>query len=151
MREAMNHATRPAPGNHAVNEPFNINVETTSINGMEFITPDQFKKGVGSSSIEGRQKVNQGNEPLAAIPLHASEGWYLMAKVHIGNLVEIRHWIVPDEDVLTMGMGDAGPFSERQHHDDHQLRRTRLLVFVVHLPRRNAYRTGDNIEAGRCW
>ena len=52
MREAMlSYQETPKPS--AVNEPINVNVETTSINGMEFITPDQFKKGVDEAAMKG--------------------------------------------------------------------------------------------------
>ena len=61
-----------------------------------------------------------------------------MAKVHIGNLVEIRHWIVPDEDVNDNGYWvTQDRFQNVNTTNDHQLWRTGLLVFVVHLPRRN--------------
>ena len=52
MREAMlSYQETPKPS--AVNEPINVNVETTSINGMEFITPEQFKKGVDEAAMKG--------------------------------------------------------------------------------------------------
>ena len=41
------------------NEPMNINVETTSINGMEFITPDQFRKGMDQAASKGAKQGEQ--------------------------------------------------------------------------------------------
>ena len=43
----------------AYNEPMNINVETTSINGMEFITPDQFRKGIDQAASKGAKQGEQ--------------------------------------------------------------------------------------------
>ena len=40
-------------------EPMNINVETTTINGMEFITPEQFRKGVDDAAMRGA-KMGEG-------------------------------------------------------------------------------------------
>ena len=41
------------------NEPMNINVETTTINGMEFITPDQFRKGMDQAASKGAKQGEQ--------------------------------------------------------------------------------------------
>ena len=39
-----------------VGQPMNINVQTTSINGMEFITPEQFNEGMKqTASIASKQ------------------------------------------------------------------------------------------------
>ena len=40
-------------------EPMSINVETTSINGMEFITPEQFKKGTEDAAARGAKMGEQ--------------------------------------------------------------------------------------------
>ena len=58
MRDAM--STYSEGGNTAsYGEPMNINVETTTINGMEFITPEQFRKGVDDAAMRGA-KMGEG-------------------------------------------------------------------------------------------
>ena len=58
MREAMNMYGQ-RPGQYDANEPLNINVETTTINGMEFITPDQFRKGMDQAASKGAKQGEQ--------------------------------------------------------------------------------------------
>jgi len=58
MRDAMStysEGVKPS----AMYEPMNINVETTTINGMEFITPEQFRKGVDDAAVRGA-KMGEG-------------------------------------------------------------------------------------------
>ena len=58
MRDAM--STYSEGGSTAsYGEPMNINVETTTINGMEFITPEQFRKGVDDAAMRGA-KLGEG-------------------------------------------------------------------------------------------
>ena len=71
-----------------------------------------------------------------------------MANVHIGNLVTIRHWIVPDDDERDRGVwrvqhrfqnaNTYGPI--KYNGQDYNFRRS--------CTRRARTRTGDNIEAG---
>ena len=57
-RDAMN---RWSDGDSAgaAGGPMNINVETTTINGMEFITPEQFKIGVDEAAMKGGKMGEQ--------------------------------------------------------------------------------------------
>ena len=57
-RDAMNRWSGSDSGAAAAG-PMNINVETTSINGMDFITPEQFKKGVDEAAIKGSKMGEQ--------------------------------------------------------------------------------------------
>ena len=43
----------------AAGSSMNINVETTRINGMDFITPEQFKKGVDEAAMKGGKMGEQ--------------------------------------------------------------------------------------------
>ena len=43
----------------AYSESMNINVETTTINGMEFITPDQFREGMDQAASKGAKQGEQ--------------------------------------------------------------------------------------------
>lgn len=71
-----------------------------------------------------------------------------MAKVHIGNLVEIRHWIVPDEDV-----NDNGYWVTQDRFQNVNTTTTisyggqgySFLSFIYQGATRS--RTGDNIQA----
>ena len=50
-----------------------VDVETTTINGMEFITPEQFKKGVEEAAMKGG-KMGEANEPPASITINQTKG-----------------------------------------------------------------------------
>ena len=71
-----------------------------------------------------------------------------MAKVHIGNLVEIRHWIVPDKDV-----NDNGYWVTQDRFQNVNTTTTisyggqnySFLSFIYQGATRS--RTGDNIQA----
>ena len=57
-RDAMNRWS-DSDSAAAAGGPMNINVETTSINGMDFITPEQFKKGVDEAAMKGGKMGEQ--------------------------------------------------------------------------------------------
>ena len=70
-----------------------------------------------------------------------------MAKVHISNLVEIRHWIVPDEDV-----NDNGYWVTRDRFQNVNTTTTisyggQGYSFLSFIYQGNRSRTGDNIQA----
>ena len=58
MRDAMSTYSQGS-STASYGEPMNINVETTTINGMEFITPEQFRKGVDDAAMRGA-KLGEG-------------------------------------------------------------------------------------------
>jgi len=72
-----------------------------------------------------------------------------MAKFHIGNLVTIRHWIVPDDDDRDNGYWQVqqrfqnANVSADVKHNGHDFK---FLSFIYQGATRT--RTGDNIEAG---
>ena len=56
MRSAMaTYSEANGPGAYS-NQPLNINVQTTSINGMEFITPEQFRLGMDQAATQGAKQ-----------------------------------------------------------------------------------------------
>ena len=71
-----------------------------------------------------------------------------MSKLHVGNLVEIRHWIVPDESESDKGkwvtqnrFQNANPNATVRHRNQNW----GFLSFIYNGATRT--RTGDNIEA----
>ena len=71
-----------------------------------------------------------------------------MAKVHIGNLVEIRHWIVPDEDVDDNGYWKTQDLFQNVNTTANIVYKNdtyKFLSFIYKGATRT--RTGDNIEA----
>ena len=98
MRDAMSMYGQRSDAS-TYNESMNINVETTTINGMEFITPEQFRKGMDQAASKGaKQGEQRAMNRLRQSRSTRQKDWSLMANVCIANFVEIRHWIVPDED-----------------------------------------------------
>ena len=72
-----------------------------------------------------------------------------MAKIHIGNLVEIRHWIVPDDDERDEGywiVVNQFQNANRETKLKHEQCDWPFLSFIYSGATRT--RTGDNIEAG---
>ena len=58
MRAAM--STYSSSSESAVlDRPMTINVETTTINGMEFVTPEQFRKGTEDAAMRGAKMGEQ--------------------------------------------------------------------------------------------
>lgn len=71
-----------------------------------------------------------------------------MAKIHIGNLVEIRHWIVPDEDESDKGSWRTEDRFQNVNTTEnirYDGKNYGFLSFVYRGATRT--RTGDNIEA----
>ena len=71
-----------------------------------------------------------------------------MSKIHVANLVEIRHWIVPDDDERDEGFWrtqhrfqNANPKGTVRHEDQDW----KFLSFIYNGATRT--RTGDNIES----
>ena len=125
----------------AAGGPITIDVSTTSINGMEFITPEQFKKGTEDAAARGAKMGEQrAINRLRQLTLHPQQTRHLMSKVHIANFVEIRHWIVPDSSERDEGnWTNPTALPKLQRRPVHQLRRQDVAIFVLHLQRRHPH------------
>ena len=72
MRSAMaTYSEANGPGAYS-NQPLNINVQTTSINGMEFITRT-IPSGNGPTATQGAKQGEMRHEPSPPEPLHRNK------------------------------------------------------------------------------